>query len=266
MTAEKTEKQEAAASPRSREFYLHDDGIPLHARLDLPVGGERCPLAIVLHGFTGHMEERHITAVAEAMRELGIATLRVELYGHGQSGGAFADHNLYKWLNNVMAVVDYAKGLDFVTELYLCGHSQGGLTTILAAGMMPGTFRAILPLSPALAILSGAREGNLLGVSFDPTDIPDEIAIADRTLRGHYIRAAQTLHAEEAIRRYRGPVLLVHGDADAAVPLRDSVAAAEAYENAKLAVIAGDTHCYEYHLDEVVAAVKDFLAGLVREA
>ena len=248
-----------------KEYYIQDDGIRLHVKLDMPEGQTgKCPLAIVLHGFTGHMEERHIIAVAETMNAVGCATMRVELYGHGQSGGKFEDHNLYKWLGNVLAVVDHAKTLDFVTELYLCGHSQGGLTTILAAGMLPNTFRAILPLSPAISILSGAREGMLLGVPFDPADIPDLVGFPDLTLRGNYIRVAQTLHSEDAIRRYKGPVLLVHGDADESVPLRDSIDAAAAYANAKLVVIPGDTHCYDYHLDMVTAAVKDFLSEFVQ--
>ena len=247
---------------RCREFYITNDGIRLHAKLDRPGGAAKMPLAIVLHGFTGHMEERHILAVSGAMNELGFATLRVELYGHGQSDGNFADHNLYKWLNDVLAVTAYAKSLDFVTDLYLGGHSQGGLTTMLAAEMMPGTFKAIFPLSPAIAILSGARDGMLLGHPFDPDNIPDTLAFDERRLKGDYIRVAQTLHVEDAVRRYKGPVLLVHGDSDEAVPLRDTVAASEQYENAKLVVIKGDTHCYDHHLDEVVAAVKAFLASI----
>ena len=38
-----------------KEFYIDDDGIKLHAKLDMPVGfevGEKCPLAIVIHGLT----------------------------------------------------------------------------------------------------------------------------------------------------------------------------------------------------------------------
>ena len=244
----------------TKEFFIPDDGIRLHAKLDRPEGAKQCPLVIVLHGFTGHMEERHILAVSWAMNELGYATLRVELYGHGQSDGKFEDHNLYKWLNNVLAVTAYAKRLDFVTDLYLCGHSQGGLTTMLAAGMMPEIFKAILPLSPAIAILDGARAGTLLGMTFDPANMPEAISFNDRRLRDSYVRVAQTLHVEEAIRRYKGPVLLVHGDADEAIPIRDTIAAAEQYENAKLVVIHGDTHCYDRHLDEVVAAVKEFLS------
>ena len=67
----------------NREFYIDHDGIALHAKLDFPKDAEKCPLVVVAHGFTGHMEERHITAVASALNEIGFASLRVELYGHG---------------------------------------------------------------------------------------------------------------------------------------------------------------------------------------
>ena len=208
-----------------KEFYITDDGIQLHAKLDMPEEKEKCPLVIVFHGLTGNMEERHITAVSSAMNEIGFATLRVELYGHGKSGGAFEQHNLMKWINNAMTVTDYAKTLDFVTDLYICGHSQGGLLTMLAAGMRADDFKAAIPMSP-------------------------------------YIRTAQLLDVDEAIRKYEKPVLLIHGDADEAVPIEYSIDAAKKYKNAKLVQIPGDTHCYDEHLDQVTAAVKKFLGEM----
>ena len=125
-------------------MYILDDGIKLNAKLDMPKNGaEKCPICVIIHGFTGHMEERHIIAVQEAMNELGVATLRVEMYGHGGSDGEFKDHTLYKWLSNAMAAIDYARKLDFVTDVYLCGHSQGGLTAMLLAGMEKDRIKAL---------------------------------------------------------------------------------------------------------------------------
>lgn len=248
-----------------KEFYIENDGIRLHAKLDMPEGfreGEKCPLVIVIHGFTGHMEERHITAAARAMNEAGYAALRAEMYGHGMSEGKFEDHTLYKWVTNALAVVDYAKSLDFVSGLYLCGHSQGGLLTMLIGGMRPDDLKAILPLSPAWMIPDGARQGMLLGVSFDPLHIPEMLDNGERQLRGDYIRVAQTIHVEDEIKRYSGPVLIVQGDADEAVPLEYAKKAAEMYANAKLVIIPGDTHCFDHHLEEMTDAVKEFLLSM----
>ena len=51
-----------------QEFFIDSDGIKIHAKLEMPAGApERCPLCIVQHGLTGHMEENHIGAVAKAL-------------------------------------------------------------------------------------------------------------------------------------------------------------------------------------------------------
>ncbi len=84
----------------------------------------------------------------------------------------------------------------------------------------------------------------------------------DRHLSGNYLRTAQLLDVDEAIRKYEKPVLLIHGDADEAVPIEYSIDAAKKYKNAKLVQIPGDTHCYDEHLDQVTAAVKKFLGEM----
>lgn len=243
-------------------MYIVDDGIRLNATIDMPKGkAEKCPMVVIIHGFTGHSEERHILAVSEMFNEIGLATLRVDMYGHGKSDGQFCDHTLFKWMTNAMTVVDYALSLDFVTDLYLCGHSQGGLTAILAAGLKHDKIKGLIPMSPANMIPDGARSGSLLGMSFDPDIVPEEIFI-DRKgyyLKGNYCRVAQTIHVEDAIDRFRGPVFLIHGDADASVPVKCSEDAAKRYKNAQLTIVHGDTHCYDYHLDEVVQAIKGWM-------
>ena len=256
-----------------QEFFIDSDGIAIHAKLEMPEDApERCPLCIVQHGLTGHMEENHIVGVAAALREVGVATLRVEMYGHGQSGGSFGKHTLLKWIDNMLDVMDYAKGLDWVTDLYLCGHSQGGLLTMLVAALRPDDLKAIIPMSPAIVIVDSAREGKLFTMSFDPDHIPDRVYLGDPNLAeggteapsfcGDYFRIAQRIHVDEAIEAYHGPVLLVHGTADEAVPVQYSLDAAAEYDNAQLVLLEGDDHGYHAHLDDVCAAIKEFVSSL----
>ena len=244
-------------------MYIMDDGIRLNAKLDMPAGyreGQKCPLVVVIHGFTGHIEEDHIIAVSKGINAVGFATLRADMYGHGHSDGAFRKHTLFKWMTNALTVIDYARGLDFVTDIYLCGHSQGGLLVMLAAAMKHDVIKGLIPLSPACMIPEIARSGELLGERFDPDRIPEVLhGWGDLELDGNYARVAQTIHVEEAIDRYAGPVLLIHGDADEAVPVEYGMRAAERYANARLVLIPGDDHCYNRGLERVVAEVQDWL-------
>ena len=242
-------------------MYIDCDGIRLNAYLDIPEGKpSKCPLCIIIHGFTGHSEERHIVAVQETLNSIGVATLRADMYGHGKSDGIFEDHTLFKWLTNILAVVDYAKKLDFVTDIYMAGHSQGGLSVMLAAAMERDVIKALIPLSPAAMIPEIARSGELLGLKFDPENIPDELEAWDgRTLSGNYARVAQTIKVEDFVDKYQKPVLIVHGDKDEAVPYECSVKFSKQYKNCKLVTIPGDTHCYDNHLEMVTEAVKEFM-------
>ncbi|MBR2578332.1 MAG: prolyl oligopeptidase family serine peptidase, partial [Erysipelotrichaceae bacterium] len=166
-------------------------------------------------------------------------------------------------LNNVMSVMRFVRSLDFVTEMYVAGHSQGGLTALLAAGMYPDVFSAALLLSPASMVPGLAREGSLFKVSFDPCAIPDELYVSDtEKVTGDYVRAAQLIDIEDAVKRYKKPVLIVHGDEDEAIPYTYSEKLADMYSNAKLVIINGDDHCYNSHLEEVTGAIRDFLSML----
>lgn len=254
----------------TKEFYLEQDGCKIHCKLDYPEcmksEEDKTPLLVLEHGFTGHMEERHIVGVMEAVRAIGFAVLRVELYGHGMSDGTFRDHTILKWVNQMQAVMDYAVSLPFAEDVYLAGHSQGGLTTMLAGAMEQDRLKAILPLAPATVIYHASKTGNMLGNPFDPVNIPDEIHMNNgRVLGGNYVRAAQMLPVEDAIRRFEKPVLIVHGDADEAVPVQYAYDAAKQYKNCTLKIIEGDTHCYDHHLDQVTAAVCEFLEQMQKQ-
>lgn len=245
-----------------KEFYINSDGVRLHAKLDRSDDTAKGPLCILVHGFTGHMEEDHIIKVQKAMNEAGISVLRAEMYGHGKSDGEFKKHTLYKWVTNALAVVEYARGLDFVTELYMCGHSQGGLLTMLTGAMCADDFKALILLSPAWMIPENARNGILLGNSFDNVHIPEKVASESWEVSGDYVRTAQTIHVEDSIERYKGKVLIVHGDEDPIVPFYYSEKAAELYKDAELAPIHGADHCFIGHFDELADNIGSFFGRI----
>ena len=236
-------------------MIIMDDGIELSAVLEKPEGWRDGPLVIQLHGFTGRKDGTHNVLAAEAMREAGAATLRFDLYGHGESGGEFRKHTLYKWISTTLTVIDWAREQGY-RDLFLAGHSQGGLVAALAAGMEADRIRGLILRAPAFMIPQAAREGMLLGHSFDPDHVPEMAStVKGLELEGNYIRVAQTLRAEDAADRYRGPVLILHGDQDDVVPLQDSVRMAARYQNCRMEVLEGEGH----HFDRDPERMKDLI-------
>lgn len=249
----------------NKEFFIESDGLRIHAKLDYPEGfteGGKCPLLILEHGLTGHMEERHITGIAGYVVSLGYAVLRVELYGHGKSDGDFSRHTVWKWVDQMLDVISYAAHLDFVTDLYLAGHSQGGLTTMLVAGMERDRLKAIIPLAPAIVICDMGKHKSVFGQAVDPDHIPDTFMMGPRVFTSDYLRTAAVLPLEDCIKAYDKPVLIVHADTDEAVPVKYAYEAAQKYADCTLKIIEGDTHCYDRHLDQVYEAIRDFLEKL----
>lgn len=251
----------------NKEFYLNHDGYRIHCKLDFPESmqnpDEKCPLLILVHGLNGHMEERHVLSITDQLQSLGIAVLRVELYGHGKSDGTYQTHTLLKWIDQMLTIIDYAEALPFVQELYLAGHSQGGFLTMFAGAMEQDRLKAILLLSPAILIRDCAVTGEILGAKFDAQNIPREIVMVQgKNLSGNYMRTAQLLPVEAAIQSFEKPVLIVHADTDELVPVRYSLEAAKQYKNSTLRIIKDDTHCYDHHLDEVNEAIREFITTL----
>ena len=251
-----------------KEFYISCDGIRLHCKLDRPVPEPSCashsgkiPMVLVIPGLTGHMEEPHIVAIAEALPRNGYASLRVELYGHGKSGGDFRSHTLLHWALELMEVIDYARKLDYVSELYLCGHSQGGTAAVLGAGLKPDSLCGLILLAPAMLMKENAMTGGFPERFFDLERIPDETLVFDeQTISGNYYRVNRLLPFDDAIRLYGNrPVLVVHSVTDELVPFRYGTETAAAYQNAELVAIEEDDHCFDTHIDLVTEAMIRFL-------
>jgi len=64
-------------------------------------------------------------------------------------------------------------------------------------------------------------------------------------LSGDYLRVAQTIHVEDAVERFKGPVLILHGDQDDTVPPKDSEKYSRLYARCDLEMLTGETHHFD---------------------
>lgn len=112
------------------------DGIPAHdipATLTMPVSATadaKVPAVVMLHGTGSNRDEAGMgyAMAAPRMAADGIATLRIDFMGNGDSTASYTDYNYTSAIIDAKAAADYLAGLETVDadNLGVMGWSQGG--------------------------------------------------------------------------------------------------------------------------------------------
>jgi hypothetical protein len=229
----------------------------LAGTLHLPAGRaprRGWPAVLMCHGFTGTRTEAHFLFVktSRALAGAGIASLRFDFRGSGESSGRFEDMTVLTELSDALAAWDFLgarPGIDASRRAVL-GLSFGGAVAALLAGGLAAEGRA-----PPCAVLWSAvadlaeiwgkrlqqerrrargklrfpieRDGHRIGRAFfrDMLRLPPLPGVL----------------ASSAV-----PVLIVHGGADAVVPAAHARAYASACgpAQAKLSLLRGYDHTF----------------------
>ena len=116
--------------------FPNADGLALSARPEQPVDKRPLAYAIFAHCFTCTKNLGAVTNISRALTSKGIAVLRFDFTGLGESEGDFADTN---FSSNVQDLIDAASYLDehYEAPKIIIGHSLGGAAVLMAAGSIP---------------------------------------------------------------------------------------------------------------------------------
>ena len=122
--------------------------------------GEELPLVVLCHGFTGNRQgDGHFAPLAEDLAAHGIATVRLDFAGCGDSTEPYANYTLANMAADVDSVIGYMQATYGTGKTALVGHSMGGRLASLypQLGQYPVT---------ALALWSPANGTGLQGLEF----------------------------------------------------------------------------------------------------
>ena len=186
--------------------------------------GEKCPMVIMCHGFSGRKEGALFELIADSLQSHGIASIRFDFNGHGDSEGEFKDMTVPNEIEDAKHVVSYVRDLRYVSDLAIIGHSQGGVVAAMTAGQLSEeldepAFKAVALMAPAAVLRDDAIRGNTMGKNYDPLDPPEYVELfGGLKLGSDYIRTAFNLPIYETAAKYQGPALIIHGNADRVVP------------------------------------------------
>ena len=122
-------------------------GEDLAARLDLPAGPVRA-YALFAHCFTCSKDIFAAARIAGELSKRGIAVLRFDFTGLGQSGGDFANTNFSSNVADLLQAVDFLRK-NYEAPKIMVGHSLGGAAVLAAAGDVPELAAVVTIGAPA---------------------------------------------------------------------------------------------------------------------
>ena len=205
--------------------------------LYIPDGETDRPCVIISHEFGVDQNWETKYAIELARRSYPVFTYDFPGSGNGCSTGRDTrEMSILTEVGDLRAVVRYLRQRLGDRQLVLCGFSMGGMVSALAAAELGDEIAGLILVYPALSACDDARKGKALGARFDPHNPPEEFATKKPpvTLGRRFIEDAFAVEDWlDRIGKYRGPVLLMHGESDKVVPIIYSEMAASVYDNVR---------------------------------
>lgn len=207
--------------------------------------GAKVPLVIIMHGLGSDKDNMLFAALADSLQENGIASLRFDFNSHGKSEGNIVDMDFNNLQADAEKVLNYARKLDFVSNISLAGHSMGGVIASMLAGR-EGTnkIKSVVLFAPAVAIQDDAQRGEFSGFKFDPNNIPATFEVMGHTMGGKWLKTAQTLNILETAKGYQGKLYVIHGTEDQFEPYVTSSLYLRDNPNGKIVLLKGFDHYF----------------------
>lgn len=121
--------------PSKKITFTGHDGAALAGRLDTPDGDIKA-YALFAHCFTCNKDIHAVSRIAKSLNAHGIAVLRFDFTGLGESDGEFANTNFTSNISDLIHAAAYLKD-EHQAPSILIGHSLGGAAVLVAASHLP---------------------------------------------------------------------------------------------------------------------------------
>jgi pimeloyl-ACP methyl ester carboxylesterase len=202
--------------------FPNPEGHTLVGLLETPP--DRVPTAryaLFAHCFTCSKDVAAATRISRALAARGIAVLRFDFTGLGNSDGDFANTN---FSSNVADLIAAARKLeqDYEAPALLIGHSLGGAAVLAAVHALPSVEAVVTIASPATAshvqhLFSGAR-----GELEEAGEAEVQIGLRRFRIRKQLLEDLDQYASADHIRHLNRALLVFHSPLDTIVSIEEA--------------------------------------------
>lgn len=200
-------------------------------------------LIVINHGFAEHIGR--YDWVAEQLNNSAYTCVRYDLRGHGETKSSKGHIDSYEeFISDCEAVVDFTQALDPSKDVYILGHSMGGLVSAMAALSFQNKIKGQILSGPAIGNLPSIKGIKKPFLNFASKVLPnlmitnpveDDVCSVKEVVEKYKIdplvlrKASMKFLREftiaapdfvsEHIHEYKLPLLLLQGSKDTIVPV-----------------------------------------------
>jgi pimeloyl-ACP methyl ester carboxylesterase len=200
------------------------------------------PTLMFLPGYASDMAGTKALAIDAFAEARGLAMLRFDYSGTGASDGDFEDGTLGGWLDETLHMLD--RNVD--GPAILIGSSMGGWLAMLVARERPDRVAGLVGIAAAPDFTDWGYSGDEKQTLRDAGRLeqPNPYGPEPHLTTHRFWESGQELRVLEEAIRVDCPVRLIHGDADAEVPVAVVMRTVEQLRSAdvQLTIIKGGGH------------------------
>ena len=239
--------------PEEQIWLKSINGTSLHAWF-IPALETPAPAVVVLHGWGANGSL--LLPIAPYLQEAGFHALFLDARNHGLS-----EHDdfssLPRFAEDLDVGIAWLREREDVTTIGVAGHSVGAGTAILAASRDPEIAAVV-----SMSAFAHPREmmANQLRLSRFPGRVAGTMLWPVEKIIGHRFDDFAPL---QVITEVECPVLVVHGDADKVIPVKDAFRLYEQAPHGQILIVPGGGHAalepFEPHMPEMIKFLDRYL-------
>jgi|SRR3989344_3328937 len=198
---------------------FQSEGQQIIGFLHFPKKHKKAPLIILVHGWACNAlgtDSAFFVKAARKFAEKGLAVLRFDFRGSGNSEGEFENQTISSMLVDLKNIIDQIKQNPDIDEkrIALIGHSQGGYLTILHASRDKTIKTIILWMGRTADLKSFWSQ-----TTFDEIKLKGHAIWYDHKVANQkYVKDSFKYNSRKALRKISTPIGMIYGELDTIVP------------------------------------------------